>query len=271
MADTQIQNTPDIQQVTVDELSNKIKETTNELNQLKDWLSNLSLEQQNDRLSDIENAILDCSEDLAALEKDWSASITKVQLDSLKSQINTLTAAKDALQKQIEDQAKKEMDNLKWNIVQAQNNWSENWENPDWEQNNSKKWWKTWLRIWWIWLAWWWIWRIWKRVFGGRKDKKEWTTSTIETWKTRRQLRKERREQRRKERAERRANRPFRQKFLIWSAIAWWATYAWIKVYKNWNTIKAWVKEKLWLWLSFDEALVKVESDVKNWIMKMFL
>jgi hypothetical protein len=35
MADTQIQNTPDIHQVTVDELSNKIQETTNELNQLK--------------------------------------------------------------------------------------------------------------------------------------------------------------------------------------------------------------------------------------------
>ena len=271
MADTQTQNTPETQQVTVDELSNKIRETTNELNTLKNWLSNLSaeeLQQKADELSDIEHTIAECMEDLSCLEKDWSASISKSQLDTLRSQINTLTTSKDAVQAQIENQTRAKLDSLKWNIAQVQNNWeSQEWDGKDWEEKG--KWWKTWLRIWWIWLAWWWVFRLWKRIFG-KKDKQETTTSasTIETKKSRRELRRERREQRRKERAERRANRPRRQKFLIWSAIAGGTTFAWIKIYKNWNTIKAWVKEKLWLWLSFDEALVKVETEVKNWIMK---
>ena len=39
----------------------------------------------------------------------------------------------------------------------------------------------------------------------------------------------------------------------------------WVEIYKNWNTISSRVKEKLWLALNFNEALAKVESEVKNW------
>jgi len=275
MADKQTQNTAEAQQITVDDLSNKIKETTNELNQLKSWLNNLSLEEQNDKLSDIENAILECSEDLATLEKDGSSTISKTQLNTLKTQINTLTSAKESLQKQIEAQTKKEIDNLKWNIAQAQ----DNWENQEWDKKSwlwrqrswltSKEEWKNHtgkniLRLaWWVWIAAW-IRKLWKRIFGG-KDKKE---SWAEAWKSRRLLRKERREQRRKERRERRANRPWWQKFLIWSAIAGGTVVWWVQIYKNWNRITSWFKEKLWLSLSFDEAMYSVETEVKNWINK---
>ena len=275
MSGNQTQNTAEAQEITVDDLSNKIKETTNELNQLKSWLNNLSLEEQNDKLSDIENAILECSEDLATLEKDESSTISKTQLNTLKTQINTLTSAKESLQKQIEAQTKKEIDNLKWNIAQAQ----DNWENQEWDKKSwlgrqrswltSKEEWKNHtgkniLRLaWWVWIAAW-IRKLWKRIFGG-KDKKE---SWAEAWKSRKLLRKERREQRRKERRERRANRPWWQRFLIWWAIVGWTVIWWVQIYKNWNRITSWFKEKLWKSLTFDESIASVEAEVYNWIHK---
>lgn len=268
MADTQIQNTPDIHQVTVDELSNKIQETTNELNQLKNWLSNLSLEQQNDKLSDIENAIMDCSEDLANLEKDGTVSIDKEKLNTLKLQINTLRTSKDVVQKQIEQQTIEALNKLDQSVAQNEGTEQEQekWDKQEWnDQKKSRKW----LRIgWWV-LAWRWIFRLWKKIFW-KKDKKETATSTStpETKKSRRQLRKEKREQRRKERAERRANRPWRKRFLIWSAIAGWTVVWWVQIYKNWNRIKSWVKEKLWKSLTFQESLSSVEAEVYNWVHK---
>lgn len=268
MADTQIQNTPDIHQVTVDELSNKIQETTNELNQLKNWLSNLSLEQQNDKLSDIENAIMDCSEDLANLEKDGTVSIDKEKLNTLKLQINTLRTSKDVVQKQIEQQTIEALNKLDQSVAQNEGTEQEQekWDKQEWnDQKKSRKW----LRIgWWV-LAWRWIFRLWKRIFWW-KDKKETATSTStpETKKSRRQLRKERREQRRRKRAERRANRPWRQRFLIWSAIAGWTVVWWVQIYKNWNRIKSWAKEKLWKSLTFEESISSVEAEVYNWVHK---
>ena len=123
MADTHVQNTPEKQQITVDNLSKKIQETTNELNQLKKWLNNLSVEElqeKADKLSEIENTILEYSDELSDLEQDWSISVSKSQLNALKSQLNTLTSSKDIVQAQIENRTRAKLDSLKWNIAQVQ-------------------------------------------------------------------------------------------------------------------------------------------------------
>lgn len=59
--------------------------------------------------------------------------------------------------------------------------------------------------------------------------------------------------------------KPRRKKFLVWSAIAAGTVVWWVEIYKNWNLLKSYFKEKLWLALGFEEALTKVENEVKNW------
>lgn len=300
MADTHTQNTPEIQQVTVDDLSRKIQETTNELNQLKNWLSNLSaeeLKQRADELSDIEQTISECMDDLSSLEKDWSASISRSQLDALRSQINTLTISKDAVQAQIESQTRAKLDSLKWNIAQAQNNWeSQEWDNQQWnaQEWENKSWlWRQWSWLWskeewkehpgknalralsWVWIAAW-VLKLWRRIFGEKYDyEKEipWykDMSRREKRAARKRLRKEKRAERKSEKSAEKwefRQRPF-GRFLKWTGIFLWV---WSGVYylahwiytKNWwlNDLFDWTKGKK---LKMEEALPVVEWEVNNW------
>ena len=286
MADTQTQNTPETQQVTVDELSNKIRETTNELNTLKNWLSNLSaeeLQQKADELSDIEHTIAECMEDLSCLEKDWSASISRDKLDGLRSQINTLTTSKDAVQAQIETQTRAKLDSLKWNIAQSQNNWeSQEWDGQQWEKKWLSGWW-NWLnkwqkwgvRIWWA-LAWLWILKLGKRIFGEKYDyEKEipWykDMSRREKRAARKRLKKEKRAARRSERSAEKwefRQRPF-WKFVKWVGIFAWVWSGiyylahWIYTKNRWlNDLFDWTRGKK---LKMEEALPLVEWEVNNW------
>lgn len=55
------------------------------------------------------------------------------------------------------------------------------------------------------------------------------------------------------------------KKFLIWAWITTWSVVGWVEVYKHWNRISSRVKEQLWLALSFNQAIEKVESEVHNW------
>ena len=264
--------------LSMEDLSKKIQSVTDELNQLKNWLNTLSIEEQNNKLADIENTILECSDDLTSLETDWSISIDKRQLDSLKSQIQVLTSSKDTLKGQIERQTEEALAKLNEIVTQSPSDWTEKkwlWRQRDaitskqeWEEHTGKNILRT---VWWVWAVAW-IRQLGKRIFGW-KDKEE--VSEIKTKESKKLSRKERREQRRKkraerrkERAERRANRPWRKKFLIWSAVAGWTVVWWVQIYKNWNRIKSWAKEKLWKSLNFEESLASVEAEVYNWIHK---
>ena len=281
MANTQTNNAPDIQKVSVDDLSKKIKETTDELNQLKKWLSNLSLEQQNDKLSDIENAILECSEDLASLEKDWSVSVNKKQLNTLKSQINTLTSSKETLKNQIEKQTTDALTKLNQTVTKESDQKNENWE-EEWEKKWLSGWWnwlnkwqKWWVRIWWA-LAWLWILKLGKRIFGEKYDyEKEipWYSSM-----TRRQRRLERKKLKQKKRAERRSEKSaekweFRQRpfwrFIKWTGIVLWV---WSGIYylAHWIYTKNWWLKDLFDWekgkkLTFDEAFQAAKWSMANY------
>lgn len=263
--------------LTIDELSRKIQDANTELQELKNLLDDLSIEEKSNRLEDLENTILLCSQDLEDLETDSSASVDREELSRLKSQVDVLRQEKDNLQRQISNQATAEMSELAETVEvwwgESLSSWnSEKWGVKEWlwkqrEWLTSKQEWKdnTWKNIlralWWVWIVAG-IWKLWERIFGWKSKENTWTAAT---WKSKRELRRERREQRRRERTERRANRPWWQKFLIWSAVAGWTVIWWVQVYKYRNQIKSWVKERLWLALSFDEAKQKVEDEVRNW------
>ena len=279
MADTQIQNTSEIQEITVDDLSKKIQETTNELNQLKNWLNNLSVEelqQKADELSDIENAILEYSEDLSNLEKDWSVSIDKHQLNILKSQINTLTASKDGVQKQIEQQTTEALTKLNQTVTKESDQKKWKWEKKwlsGW-RSWLNKWQKWWVRIWWA-LAWLWILKLWRRIFGWKHDYEK----EIPWYKnmSRREKRKARKNYKKELKTEKKSSRTaekweFRQR-PFWRFLKWAGVFAWVwsGIYylahglytKNW-----WLKD-LFDWergkkLSFKDALAVAEWNIAN-------
>ena len=89
---------PEIQQdISVDNLSKKVEDATNELNQLKNWLNVYSIEEQDRRLTEIEDSILDCTQDLQQLETETLSNSDKQELNKLKTKINTLKSSKEQL------------------------------------------------------------------------------------------------------------------------------------------------------------------------------
>ena len=98
----------------------KIKETTNELNQLKNGLSVFDIEEQDRKLSEIEDLILDCNQDLKHLETESLSISEKKELEKLKIQIDVLKSSNEQLKKQIEQKTKAEMDQLSKAITKTQ-------------------------------------------------------------------------------------------------------------------------------------------------------
>ena len=151
--------------------------------------------------------------------------------------------------------------------------WDDVWDGEKWKTERWKNLLRTaWFIVTWVWgvvLAYKWIKKLWNLAFwdkdeeGKDEDKEKKSKEKKEKKKEKKKKRKERREERRRKRKE---NRPWRQKFLIWSAVAWWTVVWWVQIYKHWNKISSWVKEKLWMALSFEEAMSFVESEVRNWI-----
>ena len=248
----------------MEELSKKISDVTQELDQLKNWLDDLSMEEKNTRLIGIESLIFDCSENLEDLESDTTTFRNKGELQELRVKVDTLIWQKEELRNQIGSQIQS-IDESNQSVTENQNDGQ---QTEEWQ-------WKKWLRKWWSSLTdkekksvrtvWWlaWLWILWLWIFRWRRYDYEkeipWYSEM-----SRKKKRGARRELRQKKRKERRENRPWWQKFLIWWAIAGWTVVWWVQVYKHWNQIKSWVKEKLWLALSFDEAKQKVEDEVRN-------
>ena len=122
MPDTKIESTTQTKQerVSMEELSNKIKETTDEFNQLKKGLNVYTIEEQDRRLSDIEESILDCAQDLQYLETETLNNAEKDELKKLKSQIDVLKSSKDQLKQQIERQTRAEIETLNQEVAKSQ-------------------------------------------------------------------------------------------------------------------------------------------------------
>jgi len=252
----------------VEELSRKISDVTQELNQLKNWLDDLSMEEKNTRLVGIESLIIDCSENLEDLESDTTTFRNKGELQELRVKVDTLIWQKEELRNQIGSQIQS-VDGSNQSVTENQNDGQ---QTEEWQ-------WKKWLRKWWSSLTdkekksvrtvWWlaWLWILWLWIFRWRRYDYEkeipWYSEM-----SRKKKREARRELRQKKRKERRENRPWWQKFLIWWAIAGWTVVGGVQVYKNWNRIKSWVKEKLWKSLTFEESISSVEAEVYNWVHK---
>ena len=249
----------------VEELSRKILDVTQELNQLKNWLDDLSMEEKNTRLVGIESLIIDCSENLEDLESDTTTFRNKGELQELRVKVDTLIWQKEELRNQIGAQTQDLVDESNQSLAENQNPDQQSW---GWKEKKWLRKWrdsltdrqKKWARIAW-WVAWLSILGAWIGLFRkyNYSDEIPWYKDM-----SRKEKRRARKKFRQEKRKERRDNRPWWQKFLIWWAVVGWTVVWWVQVYKHWNQIKARVKEKLWLTLSFDEAKQKVEDEVRN-------
>ena len=280
--------------LSMEELSKKIQDATEELNQLKQGLNNLSLEEQNSRLAEIEASIFDCSESLEELENDNATTINQEQLNALKSQVDILKSEKESLKQQIETKVKTEMEALNKSVTsqtapnkQNDENWWESEQQPEWwEPENNEGWnrfwrqrewltskqewkdhtWKNVLRtLWWVWIIWWTAWLV-KKLFTPKDYESEipWYSqmSRKEKRLARKELRRQKREERREEKWEFR-DRPF-GKFLKWTGIGTVAYVVAHGIYtKNWHPrdIFDWERGKK---LSFKDALAVAEWNIAN-------
>ena len=108
--------------------------------------------------------------------------------------------------------------------------------------------------LWAIWATVAWTW-LYKKFFWKKKVEKEngW-------WKW-----DEEKESNKKEKWEKKESSSRWKKFFVWTSLAAWTVVWWVELYKHRNRISSRCKEKLWLALSFDEAIQKVEAEVRNW------
>ena len=81
-------------------------------------MSVYNIEEQDRRLSEIEESILDCTQDLQYLETETLSSSQKNELKKLKSQIDGLKSSKEQLKQQIEKTTRAEIEQLNKSIQQ---------------------------------------------------------------------------------------------------------------------------------------------------------
>jgi hypothetical protein len=79
-----------------------------------------SIEEQDRRLAEIEDSILDCTQDLQHLETETLSNTEKDELNRLKTKINTLKSSKEQLKQQIERQTRAEIETLSQEVAQSQ-------------------------------------------------------------------------------------------------------------------------------------------------------
>ena len=128
------QQQKDQDQVSLEELSKKVKDTTKEVNQLKNWLNIYTIEEKDRRLSEIEESILDCTQDLQYLETETLSNTDKDELKKLKVQIDSLKSSKDDLKQKIEKETKTAMDALSQEVAQSQSQSQENPQQSEWKE-----------------------------------------------------------------------------------------------------------------------------------------
>lgn len=238
-------------------------------------------------VSDIGKLLEDLSNELKNNEK-LPEEEKKAKNDALKAKVDTIKAQAETVKKKIEakisalsdktdddsvkekEQAETLLTSLNETItLQASilNTWSTS--TAETTTDDEKKWffWRVWDWLWdqwgkakenpwkyilwvtWLAVAWVAIKKAWNRLSWKKKKKKtDWESESSES----------------KEEKKEKKDWWFK-KFLIRAWLTAWAVVWWVEIYKNWNRITSWVKEKLWLALGFDEALVKVENEVKNW------
>lgn len=240
MSDTpQTQTSAEVQSVTVDDLSKKIQDTTKELDQLKNWLNIYTFEEQDRRLSEIEDSILDCTQDLQQLETEALSNSDKDELKKLKSKIDALKSSKDQLKQQIERETKTAIDALSQEVAQSQS------QGGSEKSEEKKETWKKILRIvWWVWIVAWTV-ALFRRIFGKKDDGDS----------------KESRKERRRKRREERKSKSFWERPLG-KVLKW--TWIWTGVYYVIHGIKTGRRnpKEMFNWKEKWEAALTVEESL---------
>ena len=253
----------------LDKLLNELKTATSETEKkekeiqlkkkaekLKEKFDKLSSEElineQIKTVKDRGDALLKACTDTLNLQDDiWNNLKIWTEADSNADKQNAAETTKASTQTEVENNDT-ELEE-KWFFWKAKDwvweQWDDVWNKEKWET----EWWKNLLRTaWfigtWVWavaLAYKWVKKLRNRAFWDDEDEKKSEES--------------------KSNKKDDGEMSWWKKWLLW---AWWIAWSirwWVQVYKHWNAISSRFKEKLWLALPFDEAIQKVEAEVRNW------
>lgn len=266
----------------IDQLRTEVDDIKNSLNELKNNVS-LSEDEKKEQVdalkSQAEATKKKIEDEISSLEgkTDDESKKQKEEAETLLNSFNEIMSLyASILNSQESEEPEEEQQEEKKGFFKRTKEWvweqwDDIWDKEKWKEEKWKNLLRTaWFAVTWIWtvaLAVKWVKKLWNWAFWDKDEEgsEEDTEKKSKDKKEKKKKKKERREERRKKRKERKENRPWRQKFLIWSAVAWWTVVWWVQIYKHRNRISSWFKEKLWLALSFDEARQKVENEVRNW------
>jgi len=132
--------------------------------------------------------------------------------------------------------------------------WDDVWNKEKWKEEWLKNTLRTaWFVATWVWavaLAYKWVKKLWNWAFWSNEED---------------EVEEETEEKTNKKKKKREKESSWWKKFLVGAWLAAWTVVGWVEVYKHRNRISSRFKEKLWLALSFDESIKKVEAEVRNW------
>jgi len=132
--------------------------------------------------------------------------------------------------------------------------WDDVWNKEKWKEEWLKNTLRTaWFVATWVWavaLAYKWVKKLWNWAFWSNEED---------------EVEEETEEKTNKKKKKKEKESSWWKKFLVGAWLAAWTVVGWVEVYKHRNRISSRFKEKLWLALSFDESIKKVEAEVRNW------
>ena len=153
--------------------------------------------------------------------------------------------------------------------------WDDVWSKEKWKDETWKNLLRTvWFTATWIWaiaLTVKWIKKLWNWAFWDKDEDNEEAQvedkEKIEDEENMEEVDKKSKKKNKKKKKSKKekSESSWRKKFLVWAWLTAWTVVGWVEVYKHWNRISSRFKEKLWLALSFDESIKKVEAEVRNW------
>jgi len=241
----------------VDKLKKEVDSIKNSLDRLKNNISVLSEEDKKNRTDELKKRA-----ELTKMKIQTEITMLSMQLGEDKKREK---AEAQVLLNTVNDIINLQLSILTWNTgwTTAESTWS--WDNWGAKEDDNKSsfrdsWrWKALKRTGIAWGIWAWIaWISSKFKWNDDEEEEEEESESADESESS-DKKKKKKKKKGKEEWSRWSN------FLLKAWLATWTVIWWVEVFKHRNRVSSRVKERLWLALSFDQAIQKVESEVRNW------
>ena len=241
----------------VDKLKKEVDSIKNSLDRLKNNISVLSEEDKKNRTDELKKRA-----ELTKMKIQTEITMLSMQLGEDKKREK---AEAQVLLNTVNDIINLQLSILTWNTgwTTAESTWSwDNWGAKE-DSDKSSFWdswrWKALKRTGIAWGIWAWIaWISSKFKWNDDEEEEEEESESADESESS-DKKKKKKKKKGKEEWSRWSN------FLLKAWLATWTVIWWVEVFKHRNRVSSRVKERLWLALSFDQAIQKVESEVRNW------